>query len=150
MFKKWKKRYKSFWTPLRQGFCLVHFTMMWNRYVVKKRYRRSLKSKHSFEKEVKMKLKRNKRCSIEINWSLNKEENFFKKVIFSQSWPIFRLVNIKFFILNKAFDILNFWTLGTTFVPFWHNHSCQDKLPLTPHHIHTIWLYKDHPFKDQY
>ena len=47
-------------------------------------------------------------------------------------------INNKFFILNKVFDILNFQTLGTTFEPFWHHHSCSDKLPLTPHHILVI------------
>ena len=46
---------------------------------------------------------------------------------------------ISYFILNRFFDILSFYTLGTTSELFWHQHSCSDKLPLTPHHLQLVF-----------
>ena len=65
------------------------------------------------------------------------EKVTYMKLLFFKN-NFFFIRNNFFFILNKFFDILNFLSIGTTFEPFWHPHSCSDNLTLTPHHILVI------------
>lgn len=50
--------------------------------------------------------------------------------------------NIRFFIINKIFHILNFWNLGAACESFWRYHACSDKFTLVTFNLKKHMLKK--------